>query len=57
MEIKIRKVSKEYLDVSVEYWGTKIDIGLQNESDAKKLAAIFENAADELQSGWPETVK
>lgn len=55
MEIKIRRMSKDYLDVSLEYWGTKIDLGTYTESDAKGLAIIFEEAADTLNSGWPET--
>ena len=48
MEIDIRKIDKDYVNITIEHWGTKIELWFHTKDDAVKLRSIFENAVDEL---------
>ena len=56
MEITVRKIG-DYCDVKIEYWGTAIDLGMHNFQQSVDLARKFEEASDELLSGWSENKK
>lgn len=54
MDIRIHtiKASKEvkYLDISICYWHSIIDMGLHDKAQAKELLVELENAVEEVKS-------
>ena len=57
MNIKLRRINKDYIDVHVEAAFNDMDLGFHGKQECLELAQHLESIVDELLSGWNDEEK